>query len=123
MVNNSGGAIVDGLSFVSENQEVPFSGEPSFAEATNYGVARDATCGDDDGGAAERCKPCSFFGLVQEACLACDNGYGNVNSYGRVSDDFSIEAVVTAVVEERLPTRDGHRVMISIEVVLLIHAR
>ena len=39
-----------------------------------------------------------------EARLACDNGYGNVNSYGSVSDDFSIEAVVTVVVEERVPT-------------------
>ena len=35
--------------------------------------------------------------------VACDNGYEIVNSYGS-SDDFSIEAIVTAVVEEQLPT-------------------
>ena len=39
-----------------------------------------------------------------KARLACDNDYGNVNGYGRVCDDFSIKVIVTAVVEERLPT-------------------
>ena len=50
-----------------------------------------------------------LLGLViqagyDEARSACDKAYGNIKSYRSVRDDFSIKAVVTAVVEERLPT-------------------
>ena len=55
--------------------------------------------------------PVHLLGLViearydfLEAHLACDNGYGNVNSYGSVCDDFSIEAVAAVDVEVQLPT-------------------